>query len=47
MGRRLTAFAAGEELGYQPAEHDQVEVVGAQRAEELKERILGELASFG
>jgi len=47
MSRSVAAFAAGEELGYQPAEHDQVEVVGAQRVEELKERVLGEFARFG
>jgi len=44
---RLTAFATGEELGHEPTQHNQVEVMGAQRAEELKERIFGELASLG
>lgn len=47
MGWRFTAFAAGEELGYQPAEYDEIEVVGAQCRQELKKRILGELARFG
>jgi hypothetical protein len=45
VGRSAAVFAAGEELGYEPAEHDQIEVVGAQCVEELKERVLGELAS--
>lgn len=47
VSRRFSTFAAGEKLGDQPAEHDQVELVGAQCAEELKECILDELARFG
>jgi hypothetical protein len=43
---RFAAFVTREELGHEPTEHNQVEVMGAQCAEELKERILGELASL-